>query len=195
MPDKTKKPPFVEPSIEEVQAFMKKVMADWPEAFCAYYAEKFWMSYEKSGWRLSAGKGGKMKSWTAAFHSNWKHLDYEQDRKKLDVLKAQEAARQAKLIKRDGLPALTANEIGAEAVDGLMKEYLAHPTHVAKERLAACYEWLKVNLKPRLSKDQTAIVIAMSEHDPAKARATVVGWVFEAVGNKGQSFKQLMQHA
>jgi len=184
---------FEKPTIDQLKAHMMEKMKDWPEAFCEYYAEKFWNSYEKTGWRLSAGKGGPMKSWTAAFASNWKDLSYEIDRKKLAEAQAQEKARQARLIQREAKLPATAVEIGAELVDGLMSEYMAHPTLVTKDRLAACYEWIKKNLRVKLSKEQTQIVIGIAKDDEAKAKATVVEWVFEMLSCQGKTFKRLIE--
>lgn len=185
---------FERPTVEQVKAFMIEKMGDWPEEFAQFYAEKFWNSYEKSGWRLSAGRGGLMKSWTAAFSSNWKHLEYESDRKKLQAMQARENARKARLIHRESLLPATASEIGTDLVDGLMKDYLAHPTQVVASRLAGCYDWIKANLRVKLSKEQTEIVIGIAANDKEKAKATVVQWVFEMMAGKGQTFKQLVEH-
>ncbi len=184
---------FIKPTIEQVKAFMIEKKKDWPEEFCQYYAEKFWYSYEKSGWRLSAGRGGPMKSWTAAFFSNWQDLTYQADRDKLRVLQEKVKLIAAKMVEKGQLPLLV-GEIGAEMVDGIMAEYLAHATRVGPERLASCYEWLKKNLKLRLSAEQKEIVIGMAASNPEKARATVVQWVFDAMAMKGQNFKTMVKH-
>lgn len=192
MPEKAKKTPraaFAIPSIEDIQALMKEKKTDWPETFCEFYATKFWHHYNKQDWHLSAGKGGKMKVWQSAFYAQWQDLTHESDRKKLQTLQASETARQAKEI---GKGQVLVGDIGAEAVDGLLKEYLCHPTHISNDRLAACYGWIKDNMKPKLSREQTGIVKEMANTDMVKAKATVVGWVFEAVSNKGQTFKQLL---
>lgn len=183
---------FQKPTVEEIAAYMGKKKPEWPETFCNYYAEKFWNSYEKSGWKLSAGRGGPMKSWTAAFGSNWQDLEYETDRKKLNTMKAADDARKAKAIQRESLPAAMASDIGAGAIDLLMAEYLQHPTRVHIDRLAACYEWIKKTIRVRLNKEQVDVVKEMALTDQVKAKATVVGWIFEMMASDSQTFSQLL---
>lgn len=75
--------PFQIPTIEEVINFMDKTMKDWPRAFCEYYGNKFWYSYQTKSWQIS--KGNPMKDWEAAFFARWKEIPYPEDQKKLEV--------------------------------------------------------------------------------------------------------------
>lgn len=184
---------FQKPKIEEVEAFMQERKPEWPAAFCRFYAEKFWNSYEKSGWRLSAGRGGPVKSWKACFSSNWQDLTYQSDRDKLaeyialDIQEAKAGAIRSGNNKNPVHP----KDVNPEVLDTLLVAYTAHPTKVHQSQLAACYDWIKEKIKVKLSREQRDIVMGIAEIDQEKAKATVVKWVFEQVANGGKTFKQL----
>jgi hypothetical protein len=120
--------PFIIPTEEEVAEYMKKYSKEkelnWPEDFCKYYAEKFWNAYNSSGWRLSAGKGGLIKSWESCFKNNWKTLKYIED---ITMLKACQP--KPKIIDHDTL----------EYLDEILSEYRSNKESMTPERLASCY--------------------------------------------------------
>jgi len=76
---------FQPPSILDIVEFVSGKNLGWPQSFVEYISEKFWNHYEAQGWVLS--NRVPMKSWTAAFNSNWKGLPFEDDRKKLAEMK------------------------------------------------------------------------------------------------------------
>ena len=184
---------FQKPNIEEIEAFMQERKPEWPAAFCRFYAEKFWNSYEKSGWKLSAGRGGPVKSWKACFSSNWQDLTYQTDRDTLNRMVAEDVA-QAKLKPVEGVPGQPV-VISPETLDALLESYTSHPTRVMPFMLAGCYDWIKAKIKVSLSREQRDIVTGIAEKDIEKAKATVVGWVFESLAKEGKTFKQLMANA
>jgi hypothetical protein len=183
---------FQKPTIEEVEAFMNERKPEWPAAFSRFYAEKFWNSYEKSGWRLSAGRGGPVKSWKACFSSNWQDVSFASDRETLNRMVNEEIVR-AKMSPASGGERLI--EITPDALDTLMERYTASPTRVSQSLLAGSYDWIKSKIKVRLSREQRDIVLGLADKDVEKAKATVVGWVFESLAKEGKTFKQLIATA
>jgi hypothetical protein len=72
---------FQIPTIEEVEKFMNEAKPDWPAAFCARMARKFWFANQGKGWQYG---GRLMKDWHAVFWNNWHELKYPEDVKALD---------------------------------------------------------------------------------------------------------------
>lgn len=64
----------IPPLKEEVLAFFNELGAGCDPAHVQNEAERFWNYFESSGWRLSGGRGGKMKNWQAAAR-NWFRKD------------------------------------------------------------------------------------------------------------------------
>lgn len=180
---------FQKPTIEEVEAFMQERKPEWPAAFCRFYAEKFWNSYEKSGWRLSAGRGGPVKSWKACFSSNWQDVSFQSDRETLNRMVTEDIAR-TKAQPANGADRLV--EVTPDTMDALLERYMTSPTRVLPSMLAGCYDWIKSKMKVKLSREQRDIVMGLAEKDVEKAKATVVGWVFENLARDGKTFKQLV---
>lgn len=183
---------FEKPTVEEIESFIKEKKPKWPSDFVRFYAEKFWNTYEKSGWRLSAGRGGPVKSWKACFSSNWQDIPYTCDLDKLKAMEAAESARNLKLAKEGREEP---KEMNAGLAELVMVDYIRSPTRTAPARLAACYDWIKDNLKVKLTREQRDIVLRIAEEDKEKAKATVVGWVFERMANNCQTFSSLLEHA
>jgi hypothetical protein len=160
---------FVVPSIEEISAFMKLKKKKWPKAFCDWYAEKFFHGYSASGWKLSAGRGGKMKSWTSAFLNNWQMLKYPED---LAMLKA--LTPKPKPVDQDTLDFM--NERLSEYRRGLDCGEMA---------MAACYDWCKEQgFFKKLSEESRAKGIEISRTDLTKAKAFMVGVLFDSMVNQ-----------
>ncbi len=155
---------FIIPIIEEISSFMKEKKPGWPKAFCDFYASKFFNSYEASGWKLSAGKGGPVKNWRACFLNNWQMLKYQEDREMLLALTPK-----PKPIDHDTLEYLN------EALDGYRKD----AGSMTEIRLAACYDWMKENKLLQLNKKQREQAIEDSRIDLMKGKATAVRFVFD----------------
>lgn len=175
MPTKISKGPkekkkFEVPTIAEVQAYILKKKPAWGKAFSDWYGEKFWNSYEKSGWRLSAGRGGPVKNWEACFNSNWQTLKYPEDLAILEKLMPR-----AKPIDQDTLDYLN------EALSLYRSDSTSgkESTSISEERLAACYDWMKENNLLRLTADQREEAIRASKIDLKKGKATAVRFAFD----------------
>lgn len=169
----SKKESFIIPTEEEVIEFIKEYVKDkkinWPTPFCIYYGERFWNSYNSSGWRLSAGKGGPVKNWQSCFKNNWKTLKYQEDLNMLRNLMPKQ-----RLIDHDTL----------EYLDEVLGEFRTDKDSVTKERLASCYDWLKEFKLLRLNEEekQRAIVSSIQNLIDGKALAVIYTFNF-MVGN------------
>lgn len=164
---------FVIPTIEEVQQYILLKKSGWGKAFCDWYGEKFWMSYEKSGWRLSAGRGGPVKNWQACFNSNWQTLKYSEDFDMLNKLTPK-----PKTIDHDTL----------EFLNEVLSEYRKAPATMTKERMAGCYDWLKENKLIKLTFSQRQEAIEESKKDLLSGKALAVLYVFDHMVNNLLTF-------
>lgn len=163
-----KSEPFVIPTIEEISDYMfeysKKKKTNWHKVFCDWYAEKFWNAYNSTGWKLSAGKGGKMKSWTSAFKNNWQTLKYE------CVEMLQKLTPKPKPVDRDTL----------DFVNEILTEYRQNKDSIDEIRTASCYEWCKEQgFFLRLTQDQRQECIEISKKDLTNARSCMVRYLFD----------------
>lgn len=160
------KNPFIIPTIEEISAFMKLKKKEWPKAFCNWYAEKFFHNYTSSGWKLSAGRGGQMKSWQSAFQNNWKMLKYPEDLAMLKTLTPK-----PKPVDYDTLDYM--NEMLAEYRSGV---------DCGEIRMASCYDWCKEQgFFKKMSDENRSKGIEISKTDLTKAKAFMVNLLFESM--------------
>lgn len=167
--EKEPRKPFVIPTIQEISDCMfeytKRKKINWPKGFCDWYAEKFFNSYEKSGWRLSAGKGGPVKNWQACFKSEWVTLKYSGDISMLDKLTPK-----IKPVDRDTL----------DFVNEILTEYRQNKDSIDEIRTASCYEWCKEQgFFLRLTQDQRQECIEISKKDLTNARSCMVRYLFD----------------
>lgn len=157
------RPAFVVPTIEEVSDCMfeytKRKKMNWPKAFCDWYAEKFWNSYEKSGWKLSAGRGGPVKDWRACFKSEWVTLKYSGDIAMLDRLTPK-----PKPVDKATL----------DYMNDILDSYRKSPETFTEETLSSCYFWLKENGFLKLQGKQREKAIEDSRISLMKGQATAV---------------------
>lgn len=164
--------PFIIPTVEEIVEYVLQKKSGWPKAFVQWYSEKFFYSYEKSGWKLSAGRGGPVKNWQACFNSNWQTLKYKED---LDMILA--LTPKPKAIDEDTLNYL----------NDALEEYRKDPT-MEKIRLAACYDWLKEHRLIKLSFSQRQEAIEESRKDLMSGKALAVTFVFDHMVNNLLTF-------
>jgi hypothetical protein len=158
-----KKGAFRVPLIEEVVLYMKEKKG-WPDKFCKQYAEKFWNTYEASGWRLS--NGNKMKSWQAAFNAQWQNPRYEQD---IIFLK--------QCMEQNG-PAV-GKPMGTH---GRLNEA------VSDERLAKVYDYLKENKMIVLTAQEKLFIKTAYANNVEKGKAACVKTMFTNMINHGKQF-------
>lgn len=158
---------FVIPTIEEIIEYVKEKKPIWPKAFIDWYSNKFFSSYESSGWRLSAGRGGPVKNWKAAFNNNWQTLKYKEDFDMLTVLTPK-----PKSIDEDTLNYLN------DALEEYRKDH-----KMEKIRLAACYDWLKEHKLIKISFAQKQEAIEESRKDLMSGKALAVTFVFDYMVN------------
>jgi hypothetical protein len=163
---------FVIPTVEEIVEYIREKKPNWPKAFVDWYSNKFFNSYESSGWRLSAGKGGLVKNWRACFCNNWQTLKYKED---FDMLIA--LTPKPKSIDEDTLNYL----------NDALEEYRKDPT-MDKIRLAACYDWLKEHRLIKLSFVQRQEAIEESRKDLMLGKALAVTFVFDHMVNNLLTF-------
>jgi hypothetical protein len=152
------------PTVDQVIEYMGKKKPNWPKAFIEWYSNKFWNSYEKSGWKLSAGRGGLVKNWQACFNSNWQTLKYKED---LDML---------------ALLTPKPKEIDSDTIEFLnevLGEYRQNPDHMEEIRLASCYDWMKEYKLIKLKPEQRELAINASKVDLLKGKALAVKFVFD----------------
>lgn len=182
-PKKPKKQ-FVIPTIQEVSDFMYSYMIEkkknWPKAFCDWYAEKFWHAYNSSEWRLSAGKGGKVKNWQSCFKNNWQTLKWE------CVEMLQTLTPKPKPVDQATL----------EYMNEILDAYRKHPETMTEDTLASCYLWLKEQgFTKRLNKDQQQQAIVDSKEDVKKGRITAVKFIFDSMVKQLLTFDYFFNEA
>lgn len=150
------------PLTTTVQAYIKEKMG-WPDAFCKYYAEKFWNHYQSQGWKLS--NGNAMKDWRAAFSSNWQTPKYKEDLEKLNAAKIADA-------KENGVdPIAYINECLALHKSGQYKPQ--------KEEVLQLYGWLKENGYVTLTKDEINDIVERGGNHKERMRMLAVRVLFD----------------
>lgn len=141
---------FQIPTVEEVVAFMNKMKPDWPNAFCVYYGNKFWHSYNSKSWRIS--RNVMMKDWHSAFFANWADVTYDTDKKRLEAeLKSwtHRCLLDEKRRKSAGLFAVVEGSLPTplqrflESLDAVFEAYRAG--NVSDSQLRNIAEWLSRN--------------------------------------------------
>lgn len=165
---KEPKKSFVVPSIEEVQYFVLTKKPEWGKLFCDWYGDKFWNSYEKSGWKLSAGRGGPVKNWQACFNSNWQTLKYSED-----IAMLKHLTPKPKVVDQDTL----------NFINDVLDEYRRSPETMTDERLGSCYDWLKEQKLLKLTFAQRQEAILKSKEDLLLGKALAVTFTFDHMVN------------
>lgn len=185
---------FEIPTVEQVKMFMQEKKPAWPQAFCLYYAEKFWHSYNSKGWQIANNK--RMKSWESAFFAQWQEVKYQDDLNVLEGAKRLGALekQQRQQIATFGAPISSIPEDKTiEYLDHLLGEYKRHPTSIPPLRLASCYDFLKTNKLIRINADQRQSAIMASEKDGIEAgKAVIVKIVFDSMAMQMVSFSELL---
>lgn len=161
---------FRTPLIEEVVLYMKEKKG-WPDKFCRYYAEKFWNTYEASGWRLS--NGNKMKSWQAAFNAQWQNPRYQQD---LDVLNECKKTH------------LTAVQTENNFLNQLLGQYRRKFDSVDQGTLVAAYDYLKERKLLKLTREEKELIVKTYGQNIEKGKAACVITLFNNMINHGHQF-------
>jgi hypothetical protein len=152
---------FQIPTIEEVEKFMNEAKPDWPAAFCARMARKFWFANQGKGWQYG---GRLMKDWHAVFWNNWHELKYPEDVKALDealkswqhkVLQDERRRKSAGLFAVAEGPGPSPFDRWLEQMDGI---YAAWMVGNAKDsQLREVGDWLrseKMLLLPKVQQEQ-----------------------------------------
>lgn len=85
-----KKATFTAPTVEEIRAYAKEKNLD-------DYSIDFWEYYENLDWRLSGGRGAKMKSWVLAYN-RWCRNQSSFSPKKTRLDNAREGARRSDFL-------------------------------------------------------------------------------------------------
>lgn len=161
---------FSVPTVEEVKEYMK-IRKEWPEKFLVYYAEKFWNTYEASGWRLS--NGNKMKSWTAAFNAQWQDIRYQQDRDFLIECKKTNLS----VVKTE-----------ANFLNQLLNQYRKKFDSVDRSHLVTAYDYLKEQKLLKLTQEEKELIIKTYGNDVEKGKAACVITLFNNMINDGKHF-------
>lgn len=165
-----RKAAFSVPTVDQVKAYMKEKKG-WPDKFIDYYAEKFWNTYEASGWRLS--NGNKMKSWTAAFNAQWQDIRYQQDRDMLNECRKTH---------------LTVVQTQNNYLNQLLTQYRKNFDSVSSEALVAAYDYLKENKLMKLSPDEKDLIKRTYGNNVEKGKAACVITLFNNMINYGKHF-------
>lgn len=166
-----KKTAFGVPTLKDVKAYMREKKKEWPEKFIEYYAEKFWNTYEASGWRLS--NGNKMKSWTAAFSAQWQNPRFQQD---IDYLN--------NCRKNHVTTVQTENNF----LNQLLNQYKRKFDSVEQSTLIYAYDYLKERKMMKLSQEEKQLIIRTYGNNVEKGKAACVITLFNNMINHGEHF-------
>lgn len=187
---------FKIPLQSEIQAYMK-AKKNWPDQFCAYYAERFWGFYASNGWKVS-GRAA-MRDWKAAFNSQWQHLKFKED---IEMLARYGGKTElAKVIHIMAPKQERPTETGItdiQKLDVLLAKYATIPTFYTIERLSTqwpidalnnCYNAIKENKlwDPRITKQDLAGL------EERRLKATVIIRTLDFYGCKGWSFSDTIK--
>ncbi len=182
---------FKIPLQSEVQVYMREKKG-WPEQFCAWYAEKYWNHYTSNGWKV--GGRAPMKSWQAAFNSQWQDLK-TQDVKEM-FLKLGGRIEPAKVVHISTIaePVRKIPENDIDKLDILLDKYSKRPTAYTielvlnwpAEALKNCYDIIKENKlwDPTITKQDLQKI-----NDERRVKATVIIRTLDYYGCKGYRFK------
>jgi hypothetical protein len=168
---------FEIPRLQEVAIYIQ-TKKSWPPRFVEYYADRFWNFYQSNGWKVS-GRAA-MKDWKAAFNSQWQFLKFKEDIDKLnECMKDQ--------------PLVNGKDDTVGYVEGVLIQYVTHPTQVPHERLASCYDWLKERELLRINPGEWKELKRTYAHDVVRGKAAAVGTTFERLYNSGKSISELVK--
>lgn len=186
---------FIIPTVDEIKQYLTEKKNEWPKKFICYYAEKFWNYYESVGWLISGR--AKMKNWKAAFCNQWQNLRFPEDIDMLNnINRAEKTVKNRDFVVKNTVyipePVKMDEQQTLEFMDDVLGEYLKHPTMVSTERLAACYDWLKLKKLIRITLEQKEAAIKAGTLDIIKGKATIVQFVFIKMGNNLQTFKTIV---
>lgn len=173
---------FKIPLETEVRAYMAERKPDWPKMFINYYAEKFYNYYMANGW--VQGKGKPLKSWQAAFISNWQNLKWEEDMKELNKY----------VIKENGTPSKEPKSNVWQRLDQLGLQCMKDSESIDKATYFKVYEWLKERGLIQLDKYQEQLrdeITSRLENKEQQEKILTVKMVFQNISGKGKTFVEL----
>lgn len=165
------------PTEEEVRLYIKQKKG-WPDEFVNHMAEKFWNFYESKGWLVGRVK---MKSWQAAFNSQWQQLRKED----IEYLnKCQSKKPEIKEMKTD-------TEI--EKLDQLLAQYKAKFESVPFSEFGKWYDFMGKNkLLTQLSPQDIEIIKKCYPDDNYKCRCAHVQQTFSGFAGNGMTFQEII---
>lgn len=171
----------------------------WPRRFCEYMAEKFWNRYQAAGWQYG---GRMMKDWGAAFHAQWKHLKYKEDKDMLEKFINEPLHQMHVAKKREESDGMFASQYGTATVGGdkpafyyieyyqkLMESYFQG--QVPEKDLWKHYDRLKALGVMRLPREQITLIYELMGNNRDYGKTLSVARLFKNLNEQKITLKQL----
>lgn len=163
---------FSIPLQSEVELYIKEKKG-WPDAFCKYYAERFWNNYQAAGWKLS--NGNTMKDWKAAFNSQWQTLKFKED---IDFLN--------KCLAKDPMVPAATKEIAY--LNDCLSDYKAKWDRVAESQLSFIYDYMKERRMIKMTQEEKEQAKEFCNGDIMKGKALAIKLIFNRMITNGSRF-------